>query len=118
MPGRRYRCRTSSWRSETHFCTPRGCPWPGHCCELHAHIPEDFNHEVAVGSKDGQAVRLSSIIGDSGAVREEFVRSDELPCADKRVRGMRLGMHGGDSEYHGSNERKDASDHECTVPSA
>jgi hypothetical protein len=27
-------------------------------------------------------------------------------------------MHGGDSEYHGSNERKDASDHECTVPSA
>jgi hypothetical protein len=79
--------------------------------ELHAHIPEDFNREVTVGSKDSLAVRLSSIIGDAGPVWEDPVRSDELPCADKWVRGWRLGMHGGNSEYHGRNERKDASGH-------
>jgi hypothetical protein len=50
----------------------------------------------------------SSIIGDAGPVWEDLVRSDELPCADKRVRGWRLGMHEGNSEYHGSNERKDS----------
>ena len=73
---------------------------------------------MAVGSKDGHAMRLSAIVDDARSVWQYLVRGDELPCADKRVRGWRLGMRGGNGECHGSNEGNDASDHGYTVPTA
>jgi hypothetical protein len=83
--------------------------------ELYADVAEDLDHHVAVGSKDGHTVWLSSIVSDASAVWEELIRSDELPVTDQRIRGTHLSMHGGDSECHGSDERKNASRHECTL---
>jgi len=85
--------------------------------EFDADVPEDLDHVVAVGSKHGHAVWLSSIVGDASAVREDLIRSDELPITDKEIGGTHLSMHGGNSQWHGNEKREDASGHECTVPS-
>src|SRR5215510_1361887 len=71
---------------------------------------------MAVGSKDGHTVWLTSIVGNASAVWEELIRSDKFPTTDKRIRGTHLSVEGRDSQYHGSDERKNASSHECTVP--
>src|SRR5438105_4909398 len=72
--------------------------------EFCAHIAKYVNHVMAVGSKDGEAVRLSAIVDDARSVWQYLVCGDELPCADKRVRGWRLGMRRGNGECHGSHE--------------
>src|SRR5580704_18238630 len=84
-------------------------------CEFDANVPENLDHVVAIGSKDGHTVWLSSIVGDASAVREDLIRGDEFPIADKRIGGTHLTMHGGNSPCHSGDKRQDTSDHGCTV---